>query len=114
MTNLNFLRITGLLVAVSVLLFIVYRISFYLTFGQPLEFGNLPSSAHVFWRYFKTGVIWGIGIGMVAFVGFWFILSRILMTLYKDRKWEILSIMVFIFLFLYILTSNEGLLWIMW
>lgn len=114
MANFKFFRIFGLIVVASTLLFLGYRIAFFLTFGQPLEFGNLPGSAHVFWRYFKTAVIGGIGIGTIAFVGFWFFLSRILLTLYKDRKGEIIAIMILGFLFLFILFSQYGLFWIMW
>ena len=46
---------------VLVLLFVIYRVCFYIFLGQPLEMGNIPSTAPYIFRIVKNVLIFSLG-----------------------------------------------------
>jgi len=85
-----------------IIIFIIYRICFYLVIGQPLEMGNIPNTAPDIFRIVKRFLFYSFGISPII------LLTYYIITWFNFKKNKLRKISYF---YVFLVTLTYSLFW---
>lgn len=111
--KINAHSLLGCILLILILAFIMYRICFNVFLGQPLEMGNIPSTAPNIFRLIKNILIYTLGISPVVLVVYY------LITWNKFRKKQLRKTDLYFAMLIAIIYSifwfsDSGSVWLFW